>query len=218
MNTITSFYNDLLNEKKSPPDISTTLHALNDFMGDTNHPTLEDEDRLFLDQPLDINELDIALKSLNQDSSPGIDGLTPLFYIELWDLLREPLFQCFQEAVNFNLMSISQRRAIITLIPKDSEGPQNCNIANFRPLSLTCTDYKLYSRIFSSRLIAVIEKIININQVGYIPGRNISDHLRLIDDVINYSNRNNIKGMLTSLDFKKAFDSVNRNLIIAPLH
>ena len=215
--TISAFYKNLLNAESDPSN-TTTLNDLNIFMDGLEHPTLNEEEKNVLDLPLNINELDSALKLLNKDSAPGVDGLTPLFYIHFWDVLKQPLFECFNEAVTCKTLSLSQRRAIISLLPKGT--PEECDLndlGSWRPISLTCTDYKLYSKILALRMQTVIKKLIHINQVGYISGRSISDHLRLIDDVIHFSDCNNIPGILTSLDFKKAFDSVSKCSIRATL-
>lgn len=215
INNISNFYKNLLNED-SPSTTTSTPDDLKTFLGEIEHPILNEDERNLLDLPLEKKELDSALKFLNRDSAPGIDGLTPLFYINFWDILREPLFKCFEEAVNCKSLSLSQRRAIISLLPKDT-GAALHNLGSWRPISLTCTDYKIYSKVLATRLQKVIRKLIHVNQVGYIPGRSISDHIRLIDDIIHFSNHNNVPGILTSLDFKKAFDTVSKGSITTTL-
>ena len=214
---ISAFYKKLLNSDTPILNIDSCIEELNTFNNNFVHPTLNNEEKLSLETPLDIKELDMAIKSLNRESSPGIDGLTPIFYLHFWDLLRQPLFDCFNEAIEYKSLSLSQRRAILTLLPKGTDTDLN-DLYNWRPLSLTNTDYKIYSKILATRLQSVIKKIIHVNQVGYIPGRSISDHIRLIDDIINYSDSHQTPGILTSLDFKKAFDTVSKGSIIATMH
>ena len=215
LENISAFYQDLLNGDATNSN-TDSLHNLETFMVNIDHPTLNNDEMESLEAPFDINELNIALKQLNRDSAPGIDGLTPNFYIHFWDVLKEPLFNCFNESIVHKSLSLSQRRAILTLLPKGTDCDLN-DLGFWRPLSLTCTDYKLYSKILALRLQTVIKKIIHVNQVGYIPGRSISDHIRVIDDIINFSDINNVPGILTSLDFKKAFDTVSKSSIIATM-
>jgi len=54
----------------------------------------------------------------------------------------------------------------------------------------------------------VLPNIINIDQTGYVKGRYIGENIRLIQDVIQFTNLTNQKGIAIFLDFKKAFDSV----------
>ena len=155
---------------------------------------------------------------MNADSAPGCDGLTPLFYKHFWESIKLPLYNSIIESIEAKLLTLSQRRSLITLLPKSDDKEQLRNIANHRPISLTTTDYKIYSKVLASRLQNVIHKLISTDQVGYVKGRNINDHIRYIDDLINYSKIKNISGLLVSLDYRKAFDTVCKQSILASLH
>ena len=63
----------------------------------------------------------------------------------------------------------------------------------------------------------MLSSIIHPNQSGFVKGRSMIDHIRLIDDLINLSNKFNQAGMIVSLDFLKAFDSVKKGTILATL-
>lgn len=56
------------------------------------------------------------------------------------------------------LLSLSCRRAILTLLPK--KGNLN-DIKNWRPVSLLCSDYKLLSKVLATRLGKVLAEIIH---------------------------------------------------------
>ena len=63
----------------------------------------------------------VSLKSFSKSKSPGTDGLTAEFYLSLWELLGHKLVDSFNYAFEKGEMSISQKRGIITLIPKKSK-------------------------------------------------------------------------------------------------
>ena len=65
----------------------------------------------------------------------------------------------------------------------------------------------------SKRLQHIIPKIINKDQSAYIKKRYIGCNARLIKNVVDYSDIFNKKGVLLCLDFEKAFDTVNWNLM-----
>ena len=90
-------------------------------------------------------------------------------------------------------------------------------LKNWRPISLLNTDYKILTHVPANRLKTVITQIINTDQNGYIKGRNIAYNIRLIQDVINYFEEDNIEGAVVFLDFQKAFDTVNHNFLHATL-
>ena len=54
----------------------------------------------------------------------------------------------------------------------------------------------------------MLPKIINSDQKGLIKGRYIGENIRLISDIMEYTKAQNLSGILLSLDFKKAFDTL----------
>ena len=213
LHEISKFYKTLLNPENNP--MYDPL-SLKDFIKDSSFPKIDEIQRALLESPLIISEFEKALHRLNRESSPGIDGLTPLFYIYFWDIIKVPYFECITESVQYKLLSLSQRRAILSLLPKGTNIDLNY-LSNWRPISLLCTDSKIYSRVLATRLESVLDKLIHPNQAGYVRGRSITDHLRLCDDILNYTNQESIPGILVSLDFRKAFDTISKSSIIAAL-
>ena len=65
------------------------------------------------------------------------------------------------------------------------------------------------SKCIEERLKKVLPKIIHENQVGFIKGRNIIDAIRTILDILSDTVKRNIGGIILTIDYEKAFDSVN---------
>lgn len=107
-------------------------------------------------------------------------------------------------------MTFSQRLAVLSLIHKKGERSQ---LTNYRPISLTNTDYKIIAFIFARRLQKVIDNYIGNEQTAYIKGRYIGSNARLILDIFEYCENNNQNGILLFLDFKKSFDSDEWNFL-----
>jgi hypothetical protein len=104
-------------------------------------------------------------------------------------------------------MSIDQRRGVLALIPK--KGKDVCKLKNWRPLTLLNSDYKFFAKTMALRLQTVLDTIISKDQSGCIKGRATFTNIRSTIDVINYVNEMNLPGILTYIDFEKAFDTVN---------
>ena len=104
---------------------------------------------------------------------------------------------------------------IITLIEK--KGKDKCYIQNWRPISLLNVDAKLISKVLTMRLENVIDKVIRPDQTAYIPGRFIGESIRLISDILEYTEVEQMEGYMFAADIKKAFDSVDHNFLIAVL-
>ena len=140
---------------------------------------------------------------INKDSAPGCDGFTPNFYIHLSKQIRPILFKCFSDAINKGCLGVTQKRGIITLLPKDPSLPRD-QLNNWRPVTLTNTDYKIFSKMLANRLSICLDSIIDKNQVGFMKGRNIASQIRTIDDIISLAREKGVEGIVTSLDFQKA--------------
>ena len=59
-----------------------------------------------------------SLDSFSSGKSPGEDGFTVEFYLKFFDLIGNDLVESLNAAYENGQLSISQRRGIITLIPK----------------------------------------------------------------------------------------------------
>ena len=56
-----------------------------------------------------------------------------------------------------------------------------------RPISLTCTDYKILAQILADRMHKILEKVISFDQSGYVKGRFLGHNIRTVEDVIYLS-------------------------------
>ena len=152
-----------------------------------------------------------SLQSFHKNKSPGNDGLTVEFYIAFWESLGEFLVESLNCSYYRGELSNSQKQAVITLLEKKDKDKRK--ISNWRPISLINVDAKIGSKAIALRLQSVLPKVIHHNQHAYVKGRTISDAIRTIDDVLEYTERYGLNGKMIAVDFQKAFDSVNRNFL-----
>ena len=108
-------------------------------------------------------------------------------------------------------MSNSQRQAVITLIEK--KGKDRTCIENWRPISLVNVDAKIISKVIATRIKNILPHIIHCNQSGYVKDRYIGETIRSIFDIMDFTEKNNIPGLLIFIDFQKAFDSLEWNFL-----
>ena len=80
-------------------------------------------------------------------------------------------------------MSISQRRGIISLIPKKAK--DKTILENLRPISLLNVDYKILTKVIANRIEKTLPTLINPDQTGYVKSRYIGENVRLINDINN---------------------------------
>ena len=153
---------------------------------------------------------------MESNKSPGSDGLPAEFYRVFWKETSAGKKRHLLNALNYvyskGLLSITQRRGLITLIPKKNK-PTNL-MKNWRPITLLNCDYKIAAKCIASRIKKVLPKLINNDQTGFMKNRFIGENIRLIDSIINYANAaEQIEGLLLFIDFEKAFDSIEWSFI-----
>ena len=100
---------------------------------------------------------------------------------------------------------------------KEKNGKDKRNTSNWRPISFINVDAKIESKTIETRLQKVLPEIIHFNQNAYVKGRTIFDALRTIDDILEYTERNKINGLLVAIDFQKANDSINQGFTFKAL-
>ena len=64
----------------------------------------------------------------------------------------------------------------------------------------------------------VLPNLIHPDQTGFIKGRYIGENIRLISDVLDVTDKQQIPGILVALDFRKAFDSLEWPFIMETLN
>ena len=69
------------------------------------------------------------------------------------------------------------------------------------------------SSVIASRLKSFLPKLIHEDQKGFISGRCISENVRLIYDSLFEAKQQEIPGLLLSIDFQQAFDSISWKFI-----
>ena len=87
----------------------------------------------------------------------------------------------------------------------------------FRPISLLTVDYKILAKVLANRLKKCLPNLIHPDQSGFLKGRNIGSNIRLIIDIIEYTETNDIPGAILLLDIQKAFDSVSHDFLLKVL-
>ena len=108
-------------------------------------------------------------------------------------------------------LSITQKQGIITCLPKPNKSP--FYLKNWRPISLLNVIYKLASSVIAARLKTVLHKLIHEDQKGFISGRFIGENIRQIYDILFETKQQQLPGLILSIDFQQAFDSVSWKFI-----
>ena len=152
---------------------------------------------------------------MKNEKSPGSDGLTKEFYECFFNEVSNILITALNHSFTTGKLSTSQCQAPITLIEK--KGKDKRFMKNWQPISLINVDTKIASKALAARMENVLTSIVHCNQTAYVKDRYIGESIRLITDLLAYTEENSIRGILFSADFEKAFDSTEHSFIFAAL-
>ena len=210
---------DILTEIRSHFETLYQFHPTsnsNIYFTAPSEKLINDDDRSFLDSPITESELLLAVKNSKRGSAPGLDGLPNEIYGFFWHDIKDALIECINYSFEKGELSSSQKEGMISLIYK-GKGLNRGDISNWRPISLTNSDYKLIAKILAMRLNTCIHTCIGPNQHAFIKGRVISNMLREIDDIIESGRPMKSDNIILSLDYEKAFDTISTDAIIKAL-
>ena len=73
------------------------------------------------------------------------------------------------------------------------------------------------SKVLATRIKNVLPNIIHHNQSGFVKDRYIGETVRSIFDLMDFTLKENIPGLMIFIDFHKAFDSVEWNYLVSCL-
>ena len=161
---------------------------------------------------LSLQELTDSVKGVNLGKLPGSDGLSVEFYLHFWEILGPLLLRVANECFRDGDLCDSMKGSVTRLIFK-KRGDRK-SLKNWRPISLLNVDYKIISKLITSRLANVIEFIVHSDQTCLVPARSIFSNVSLLHDIMDPIQQTDECAILVSLDQEKAFDRVNRVFLL----
>ena len=209
LNSQTMYFKTLYSE-----NINIDDNPIETILGE-NQSKLSDQDANILEGEIKYPELAEALKNMKNSKTPGNDGFTAEFFKFFWIDLKMLILNSLNYGYKTGSLSITQKQGIMTCLPKPNKSP--FYLKNWRPISLLSVIYKLASSVIASRLKNVLHKLIHEDQKGFIAGRFIGENIRLIYDILFETKQQEIPGLLLSVDFQQAFDSVSWKFIAKTL-
>ena len=156
------------------------------------------------------DEVEKALRHSRGGTSPGLDGIPVELYRCCWEHFAPVLARLFSAAWQLQQLPQGFHDGLITVLHKagDCSDP-----ANYRPITLLGTDYRLFAKILASRLGAVIGPIISPHQTAFLPGRRIGDNVMSLQLIQQWLVATNQSAIIAFCDFVKAYDTVDRNFL-----
>ena len=205
-----NFYSELYKTEYCHQSATSFFNSL------SNITKITEDDKEMCDETITLQEITHVIKHLKLNKSPGGDGLSAEFYQTFVEDLAPFLLKLFLESVEQGALPPTLTQGLITLIPKPKK--DHLLIDNWRPISLLNTDYKVFASVLAKRLKNVLDPIIDETQSGFMRKRHISNNIRLVLDLIDYSFLCPDDSFIFFLDFYKAFDTVEHNFIFQTIN
>jgi hypothetical protein len=158
-----------------------------------------------LERPLNSVEIIQACARVRNRACPGADGIPSIITKHCVPIVAEHLADALNGMFETDRIpeSIAVAKTILLLKKGDP-----LELANYRPISLLSTVYKVVTRILTRRVEEAVANRIPVEQAGFRRGFSTVDHILTLNLLLEKSREWSLPIHLVFIDFKKAFDSV----------
>ena len=162
------------------------------------------------------HEISQIIKDLKNSSAADIYDITTKFVKLASSSITRNLAILFNRSINGGIFpQLFKIAKVVPLFKNDSP----LTVSNYRPISLLPIISKIFERLMYNRLISFINKynIITPNQYGFQAQKSTELAINEICNNINKTLENKESAFCIFLDFAKAFDTVNHNILLNKL-
>lgn len=173
---------------------------------------VNEDKALMMVRPVSNEEIKLALFDVDDNKAPGPDGYTSRFFNFAWDIVGSDVCKAVKEFFSSGKMLGELNTTIISLVPK-SKNPRS--VSDYRPIACCGVVYKCISKVITNRIKDALSDLVDCNQGAFISGRQISDNILLIQELMNGYNwkKKRIKRCAFKVDIHKAYDTVSWNFL-----
>ena len=165
-----------------------------------------------LDYNIEVEEVRSAIRSMKSNKSPGTDGLAPTIFKLFGDSLLDILTSLYNQVLHTGQYPREWGVGLIKPIHKsgDRSVPNN-----YRGITLLNVMGKIFSTILNGRLRywAELNGLLNESQFGFRPGHKTTDPIFILHSAIQAGFTRKTATFACFVDFQKAFDSVEHQLL-----
>lgn len=187
-----SFYEDLYSSRMTNEDIEKLTPILNDF---------QDVEEISKD------ELECAMLMLKNGKNRGDDGIPSELFKVCDDETIELIRKLFNEIIKEANIPKQWLESKIILIHKKGD---RAKIKNYRPITKTSHFYKLFAKVILNRITKNLDDHQPPTQAGFRSGYSTTDHIFVVEQMIEKCNEFNQPLYLAFVDYNKAFDSIEQ--------
>ena len=163
-------------------------------------------------EDVDVSDEEVlkSLKRASPGTSPGPDGLPMDLWRKYRALFAPPLARLSSAMAAGGGLPPGFHDGNITMIFKAGD---RTDPANYRPITLLNSDYRAYTRVLASRLGPVLSSVMDSHQTAFLPGRHIGENILLAQALPRALSHANAGAVSVACDFRKAYDTVDRDFL-----
>ncbi|KAH7704683.1 reverse transcriptase [Aphelenchoides avenae] len=155
-------------------------------------------------------EVETAAKSMKNGKAPGPDGITTKKLKAGGPHLWKTLAKFFSHCLKTGKIPAQWKESKTVLIFKKGD-PED--IANYRPICLLSTVYKVFTKTILNRLTDTLDAAQPPEQAGFRSGYCTLDHLQTMNQLQEKAREFGRHLYVVFVDYEKAFDSVEVNAV-----
>ncbi|CAH1239030.1 Hypp5694 [Branchiostoma lanceolatum] len=176
----------------------------------TSPPTVFDEPPHPL--PIDTSdfteaEVQEAIKTLKNNKSPGMDGITAEMLKAGGDCTVQWMCHLCNQAWNAGEVPEDWKNGAVVCIPKKGNLTE-CD--NWRGVTLLSIPGKVYATCILNRMRDAVDKVLREQQAGFRPKRSCAEQIFTLRRIIEKCSELQAPLAISFIDFSKAFDSIHR--------
>ena len=160
--------------------------------------------------PPSVAEVRRCISALKRHRAAGPDDLMPALFKDGGDVICSALADLFK--LIWDQESVPQTWGESIIVPLFKKGNRS-SCGNHRGISLTPVVTRLFASLILRRLTPTRESQIREEQAGFRPGRGCIDHIFTLRQLLEQRHVYRRPTIAVFLDFKGAFDSVDRSVL-----
>ena len=164
-----------------------------------------------------IDDIISAINEISENSACGENDIPAIILKKCKTTICHPILLIWEESITSGHVPDPFKKQIITPVHKKSS---KAIPENYRPIALTSHVIKIFERIIRKHLVAHLEKnnLICANQHGFRKHRSCLTQLLSHIDLILQNLQNGMDTDVIYLDYAKAFDKVDHQLLLQKLY
>ena len=203
---------ELLNEWRS---FFSSLLNNDSGQAPSNLPSPAAEDLPIYSGPPTREETAEAIKAMKVNKAAGLDSAITAEALQGGgDQMLNAIHTFCCEV--FSTLTPPRQWITNVIIPLPKKGDLSM-MTNYRGISLMSIAAKVYNKILLNRIRPHVDPLLRRNQAGFRPGRSCAQQIHILRRIMEGFKEYQLPLTVTFVDFKKAFDSINRSVMFSVL-